>query len=304
MATVVYKSLSSISPIELQYNYYGKEKLNTIASTFKNGYNVTSLQGLVNYQDVAINKSSCFVLTSAVNLSAVFAPLESLNIGSLPVAVMLQPRYSSTQFITYQTNTFGFGLSSGSSIFYISPIKNTSQVELFVNNKYVQVNKSYPYDVILSNITLPDSDINRQRFITNYQNGTITFYTLTDSGYRYLSFNNFDYTLRATGVLLNNSVYNDYVFKCIPVTSITQQQGFTPTNDWVTYYFDVETRTENNTVAVNKDYDIYTNFLIDFSIDTAIKDGIADINIANLKTNLTPTGGPASLDNTYDKTTI
>jgi hypothetical protein len=304
MANVVYKSLSSLSPIVLQYNYYSNEKLVTTVNTFKNGYNVTSLQGLTNYQDVAINKSSCFVLTSTVNLSAIFNTLNSLNIGSLPAAVMLQPRFSNTQFITYSTNTFGLSLSSGSSIFCIFPIPGTSQVELFINNQYLQINKSYPYNAVLSNITLPVKDINRQRFNVIYQNNTISFFTLTDSGNRYLSFNNFDYTLRATGILLNNSIYNDYVFTCVPVTSITQQQGFTPTNDWVTYYFDVETRTENKTVTVNKDYDTPTNFLIDFSVDSAIKTGVANINIANLKTNLTPTGGPVSLDNTYDKTVI
>jgi hypothetical protein len=304
MANVVYKSLSSLSPIVLQYNYYSNEKLVTTANTFKNGYNVTSLQGLANYQDVAINKSSCFVLTSTVNLSAIFAPLNPLNIGSLPAAVMLQPRFSNTQFVTYNTNTFELNLSSGSSIFCISPIPGTSQVELFVNNKYLQIANSYPYNAILSNVTLPTRDINRQRFNVVYQNNTISFYTLTDSGYRYLSFNNFDYTLRATGILLNNSVYNDYVFTCIPITSITQQQGFTPTNDWITYYFDVETKTENKTVTVNKDYDTLTNLLIDFATDSAISSGIANVNIANLKTNLTPTGGPAPLDNTYDKTSI
>jgi hypothetical protein len=304
MANVIYKSLSSLSPIVLQYNYYSNEKLSTAAKTYKNGFNVAAIQGLVNYQDVAINKSSCFVLTSSINLNTVFDSLQTVNIGSLPVAVMLQPRYSSTQFVTYQTNTFGLGLSSGSSIFYISPVQGTSQVELFVDNKYVQVSKIYPYNIILSNIALYNSDISRQRFNVVYQNNTISFCSLTDSGYRYLSLNNFDYVLRATGTLLNNSVYNDYVFKCVPVTSITQQQGFTPTNDWVTYYFDVETGTENKTVTVNKNYDTPTNFLIDFSIDSAIESGVANINIANLKTNLTPTGGPASLDNTYDKTNI
>jgi len=304
MANVVYKSLSNLSPIELQYNYYSNEKLATTTNAFKNGYEVATLQGLINYQDVAINKSSCFVLTSTVNLSAIFTPLNSLNIGDLPAAVLLQPRFSETQFITYDTNTFELSLSSGSSIFNISPIPGTSQVELFVDGKYLQVGKTYPYNALLSDVTLPTRDINRQRFNVVYQNNTISFYTLTDSGHRYLSFNNFDYTLRATGLLLNNGIYNDYVFNCIPVTSITQQQGFTPTNDWVTYYFDAIARTENKTVTVNKDYDTPTNFLIDFSVDSAIKTGVANINIANLKTNLTPTGGPASHDNTYDKTLI
>ena len=119
------------------------------------------------------------------------------------------------------------------------------------------------------------------------------------------SFNQYDFTLRATGLVLGNSVYSESVFKCTPVTTTSMQQGFSPDNDWVTYFYDIETGTENKTLSVNKDFNnLTTNFLLDFPTNSATENGSVVINVANLKTNLTPTGGPAPVDNTYTKEVI
>jgi hypothetical protein len=98
---------------------------------------------------------------------------------------------------------------------------------------------------------------------------------------------------------------NDYVFNCLPVTKLTLDRGFIPTNSWVTYYFDFESGAENKTVVVNKTIDTTpTNFLINLPIEQAAEKGIVKVNIANLKTNLTPAGGAASVDNSYNKNVI
>ena len=304
MANVFYKSLSSLSPIILKYQYNRNEELVSSNTFYTNGYNTSNLQSLNRYQDIAINKGTCFVLTSSISLSSFFSAPEENRIGKLPVSILLQPRFSSNFYVTYKENSFSMSLSSDASFFYISEIKDSNQVEIFVNNKILQIEKNYPYQAYLSDRPLYGVNLHRQRFNVVYQNNNISFYTLTDSGYRYLALNKYDYTLRATGTLLNNSVYNDYIFNCVPITSTTQQLGFKPTNDWVTYYFDIESGAENKSVAVNKDLNPVSNFLLDFPVETAIKSGTATINIANLKTNTTPTGGPASIDNTYIKNTI
>ena len=72
MASIVYKSLSSLSPIELKYQYHRDEKLDTSFNEYDEGYSFYETEGLNNFQDIVINKDSCFVLTSAVNLEEIF----------------------------------------------------------------------------------------------------------------------------------------------------------------------------------------------------------------------------------------
>jgi len=309
MANVKYATLSNLSPIVLNYQYYRNEALAATTHSYKNGYNTYNIQGLTNFQDVTINRSSCFVLTSTVSLSSVFNPPITDSIGVIPGSILLQPRnaLNNTQYITYNSidGTFPLNLKSSGSIFHISPVPNTNQVELFINNKYLQVNSSYPYDVIVSNTVLDINNIYRQRFYVIYQNNTIQFYTLTNAGYRFLSLNSQDFRLRATGLVLGNSIYNESIFNCTPVTTTSMKPGFVPNNDWVTYFYDIETGTENKTLSVNKEFrGLATNLLLDFPIEPATERGTITVNIANLKTNLTPTGGPAPVDNTYTKQVI
>jgi hypothetical protein len=305
MAEIVYKSLSSLSPIELKYEYYRDEKLDSQVTTYQEGFSFYDIEGLKGFQDVAINRDSVLVLTSAVDLSSVFVPSEVVNLGKLPGTFLLQPRNSTIYFIKYNpnTNTLMQTLTSASAL-YLQPVRDTGEVELLIDNKYVQVEAEYPYKVFLSERSLDPEEINRQRFEVVYGADLISFKTKTSSGYRYLAFNN-DNILRAVGVILNETVINDYVFKCLPITKLTLEQGFTPTNNWVTYYFDVEQETENSTVTVNKDLsNTLTNLLIDFPLESAAEKGSVTVNIANLKTSLTPAGGPAPVNNAYTKTVI
>lgn len=300
MATVIYKSLSSLAPIFLNYQFSLNEPLNYTVDTYKTGHTFFTLQGLKNYQDVAISNGSCFILTSATSLSNIFSNSDTFNIGTLPGSLKLQSRDSTSLYVTYKDNIFTQDTSDNASTFYVYPVPGTNQVELLVNNSYVQVDQYYPYTVKLGNVSLGSNNINRQRFYIVYQNNCISFYTLTDNGYRYLSLNKYDYTLRATGTVLNNIAYNDYIFNYIPVTTSSLQQGFVPTNNWVSYFYDIQTGSDNKTLTINSDItNTPTNLLIDFPTENSIDDGTANINIANLKTNLTPTGGPAPYDNTY-----
>jgi hypothetical protein len=305
MVSIVYKSLSSLAPIELKYEYYRDEELIKDSLEYQEGYSFYETKGLEKYQDVAINRDSCFILTSSIDLEKVFKKETQVNLDQQPSTVILQPRNSFIYFIKHQpvSNTFQLTLTS-SSHFFIQPISETKEVELFVDRQYVQVEEDYPFVVKLNNRSLDPEVIHRQRFLIHYENGFISFKTKTNQGYRYLALNN-DNILRAVGVIFNDSVVNDYIFKCLPVTDVTSAPGFIPSNNWVTYYFDVESQTENRTLTVNKNIEkIPTNLLVDFPIEEAVETGIAHVNIANLKTNVTPTGGPAPVDNTYTKQVI
>ena len=307
MASIVYKSLSSLSPVELKYQYYKDEQLKVSLKTYKEGYTFYEADSLQNYQDIAINKGTCFVLTSSISLSTVFTPANTITIGQLPASILLQPRSSFIYYARYESssNSIVEGLSSEApSVFYLAPTESGDEVEVFVNNRYLQVREAYPYAVYTAERSLDPEEIYRQRFKVVYQGGFITFKTKTNAGYRYLCFTN-DRIMRATGVVLNNTAINDYVFKCLPVTTTTLQRGFIPSNDWVTYYFDIESEAENKTVTVNKDIqDTFTNFLIDFPIERVFEGTEVNVNVANLKTGLTPAGGPAPVDNSYTKNVI
>lgn len=305
MASIVYKSLSSLSPVELVYQYYKDEELKSSVKTYRDGQSFYKIEGFNNFQDITINRNSLFILTSAVNLTQIFQSSQDVSLGKLPGSVQLQPRFDSINFIKHNptNNTFRKTLSSAST-FYIQPIAKTNEVELIVDNKFVQVEPDYPYTIILGARPLDIESINRQRFEVLYQNDLIAFRTLTNSGYRYLAFNN-DNILRAVGVILNNSILNDFLFKCFPVSVTTINQGFTPANNWITYYFEVEDKNENKSVTLNKVLaPTQTHLLIDLPIERAAAEGVININIANLKTGLTPSGGPSPINNTYEKQVI
>ena len=304
MVEIVYKSLSSLTPIELKYEYNRDESLQGSIVTYQDGFSFYELEGLKNFQDVTINRDSVLVLTSAVSLSTVFAPAQDIKLGKLPGTFQLQPRNSTIYYIKYnvEKNTFVKTLTSAST-FYIQPLNDSNEVELFVDSKYVQVRANYPYEVYLSERSLDPEEIFRQRFEIVYDNSFISIKTKTNQGYRYLAFNK-DNILRAVGLVLNETVVNDYVFKCLSISDPNLNRGFTTNNDWVTYYFDTEGKSENKTLTINKNISTPTNLLIDFPLENAAETGIANINIANLKTSLTPAGGPAPVENSYEKVVI
>jgi hypothetical protein len=303
MASIVYKSLTGLTPVDLQYNFHKNEDLKKIPVTYNNGYTFFIYEGLKNYQDVAINNNSCFVLTSSVKLNNLFAEPLLLKLGQISGTFQLQAREDSIHFLTYNTSSKSFRQATTGSNFYIQPISENI-VEMFVNNQYVQVDKNYPYTARLSQKSLDPEEIHRQRFEVVYQNNLITFKTLTDTGYRFLGIG-IDNILRATGVILGTNILNEYVFKCVPVTVSEANHDFIPSNDWTTYYFDIESGINNNNLVVNKNYkNISTNFLINFPVESTVKTTNAKINVANLKTAVTPAGGPAPTDNTYTPTTV
>jgi len=297
MNRVTTKSLSALIPIEFNYSYYKNEKLKFNTTTYKEGYSFIEYTALKNFQDITINNQSCFILTSALNLDDVFDRGTEYNLGQLPGSCVLQPRNSQIYYINYNpvNNTFIHDIEQ-TTIFYFSPIKNTNTVEILVNNQYVQIDEEYPYTARLQTRTLDPESIHRQRFECVYQKGLITFKTRTNTGYRYLSFGT-DFILRAIGTMFNNSIVNDYVFRIIEITPQNITTGFAPNNSWVTYYFDNTDQTNNKTVALKRILPTQTHLLFDFPYNNTVLNGIANLNIANLKTSITPQYGPAPIVN-------
>lgn len=296
MVNVVYKPLSGLAPVELKYEYSRDEKLNLESFHFNEGLSFNSIKGLNDFQDVAINKNTCLVLTNTVFLSSIFEqPYHKKSIGRYPTSIKVSTNNTPTKYISYNSlqNTLISSETNPSTI-YISPLKDTREVEIFIEGKYLQIENTYPYKVYLQEESLDPEEIQRQRFFVVYQDGFITFKTLTPSGFRYLSFG-VDGILRAIGTAFNNTIINDYIFKCEILTEDKTVLGFIPSNDWVAYYSDNE-NAENRTVNIDlKDPNVLTNFLLDFSVEKTAKTGVGYINFANLKTNVSPVGHPSPI---------
>jgi hypothetical protein len=307
MATITNTYFNSLKPIELKYYYYKDEPLQAAYIGYNGGIDFYKLNGLNNFQDIAINKGSCFVLTSTVCLSCFFPSPKNFKLGEIPGTLKIQSRSLSSEYIVYTgSNTFTSGpfLSSEATNFFINVKENSDVVEILVNNKYLQVDSDYPYTVRIGDKINDPNFTKRQEFYCDVYNEFITFKTLTNAGYRFLAVGK-NNTLEATGVILNDQIVNDYFFKIVRSTSNTLNYNFIPDNNWVTYFLDFPSQVYNRDVSLNKVfYNVETNFLLDFSIEPATKTDTAIFNIANLKTSLSPTGSPPEIDNSYDETII
>jgi hypothetical protein len=296
MIDVVYKPLSGLVPVELKYEYSRNEKLNLESFRFNEGLSFNTIKGLNDFQDVAINKNTCLALTNTIFLSSVFEqPYYKNSIARYPTSIKASTRDNPSKHISYNSsqNVLIASEINPSSI-YLNPVKNTREVEIFIDGKYLQIENSYPYKAYLQEESLDPEEIQRQRFSVTYQEGFISFKILTPSGFRYLSFG-VDGILRATGAAFNNTIINDYIFKCEILTDDKTVLGFVPSNDWVAYYSDNQ-NAENRTVNIElKDPNVLTNFLLDFPIERTAKTGVGYINLANLKTNVSPVGHPSPI---------
>lgn len=302
MIPVQYTALTALQPVSLNYSYSNENILKSLNS-YNDGLSIYAFDSLKNYQDVVVNKNTSLVLTSSIKLDQIFTAPKSTTIGQVPGTVKIQPRNRPTYYWYYNFNKNYIELSTVSSNVYVSPVQGTDEVELLVDNKYLQVDFNYPFTVRLNNRSIDPESINRQRFKFFYENGTGTFLTKTASGFRYLSINqNTDNILRATGLILNNRKINDYVFKIVQVSDDKTHLNFKPTNNFVTYYFDVENAQENLTTTINKNLTgIPNNFLFTFATNPATNTKKANIDIITLKNISTPTGGISPIDNSYSK---
>jgi len=298
MAAIQYKKITDLKPVILKYTSKVNEQIKTRSNFFNNGLSYFNIEGIENFQDIAINKGTCFILTSAVPLQKIFTQSTKLFFGKLPGSIQIQSQQSTTRFANYdeELNVIFSSLTPGNFLIY--PVKNTNKIEIKFNNKFLQIDKQYPYQVRLSDKSLDPVNIYRQQFDYTYtENGLITIQTLTDQGKRYLAFTS-DGTLKATGIMLNTAPVHNYFLRAIPITTNQIDYNFEPANSWITYFQDFETQAENGSVTIKDNFqNTPIHFLIDFPIKKITTTGTSDINIANLKTNFTPAGGPAPVNN-------
>lgn len=304
-SAIEYRSLSALQPIRLKYEYNHSEKLNRFNTQYTGGIRIESIKAFKRFQDISLNKGNTLILTNAVKLSDVFFDNERSQQQSLKGTVLLQLGTSTSYYMTEEYNTNRVTLSREPSLVHAVSIDNTDQVELLVNGRYIQIEKTYPYTAYLSESSLEGEDIYRQRFTIERVKNVVSFRAKVLEGFRYLAFNNDD-ILRATGTVLNNAILNNYKFNAIEVTNNPEDKDFKVVSESgiVSYYMSFQDKKYNNNVFVRERKDVQTNLLASFSIYEAIETGEAVLNFANLRTNYTPEGTPLTIPLTSTKVPI
>lgn len=307
MSSVIeYRSLSALQPITLKYEYNHSEKLNRDSVQYAGGIKIESIKAFKRFRDVSLNKGNSLVLTSTVKLSDVFYDPEKNRQNVLKGTVLLQLNTSTSYYMSEEVHTGRVTISQEPSLIHAVNIDGTDMLELLVNGKYIQIEKTYPYTAYLSDTSLDDTEVYRQRFILDRVKNIVSFRAKVQDGYRYLAFNN-DNILRATGTILNNAILNNYKFNAIEVTAASKQNqtiGVVPESGIVSYFMSFEDKKYNKNVYVRERQDVQTNLLASFSVYEALETGEAVLNFANLRTNYSPEGTPVTIPLTSTKVPI
>ncbi len=285
--------LISLHPIVPSYSYHKNEDLTHNNQIYQNGLTVKTFNGFEGYKDISFVKGSCFVLTSAVSMHQIFQnDVDTITNWTFKRGKVFRLSINGS-YIESNSNSLRGG-NKGSAI-YMSPIQSNGTVQLSINGLHFEISPAYPFLCSLVSEEDRADDPTLYNFFPLYDTvtGHICFKVVTAAGYRFLALNSVDQYVRATGLIVDTAI-QDYEFT---VTDYISEEffGFSSSNDWGVYYNELDSKTHNKDAMIQTVVnDIPTHMLIDFPLSSALSASEVNINIANLKTNLTPSSGPSS----------
>jgi hypothetical protein len=291
--TVNTLSLSSLNPVKLSYTFNSTESLQS--KRYTNDNNLTHIEyDLLNKaKDAVMSKHTTLALTDIKDLKSIFTNkigtlgLETIS-SSFSLNVPLDFLREDETEVKMLGNDFFVGGKGTVAVFNIIPI-GSGLVELKVNENFVQVEKEYPYSLILSTEALQDNDVVRQQFYLKFINGHMTIKTITKNGSRFLA-SGFDRTLRFVGMELNESKVNNSFLIPTFVSSYSVSHGFNPSTNEIRYYNGTSETNNQKTVSVKNQTQLDTNLLVSCpTVDLAENDEVG-VNISLVKTNFSSAG--------------
>ena len=291
--TITHKPLSALNPVEVEYKFNSQEKLNGNFQLYTSGLRAYNYEVFKSYKDATLSKKTAVVLTSIKDLKDIFAkPLDYVNVGSISGSCYLNvannPVLDGDVFIKLFSNDLFVGGQGELAVFNLIPIAQ-NVVELKVENFYLQAEENYPFEIKLSNISLPTNEIHRQRFLVSFSKDYITFKSITKEGPRYLSYNLKDRKLKCVGIQLNASVINEYLLNATFVSTSTINYGYDPTAKEVKYFNSFNSGEKQKNVDIFSATTLNTNLLITLPSTNLVNNTItANINL--LKTNYSNSG--------------
>ena len=282
------QSLSALVPVKFTYKYNKEEKLSGTYNLYRNGLGYYQYDVFKGFHDAALSNKNCLILTENKPLKDVFeSDSRQIDIGT--VAGCLYLKASTGQYVTTLSDDIFVGGTGENLLINVMPVTNKI-VELKVGKtKYIQVDKEYPYTARLSTEILDGEDLARQQFELEYKDGLISFKTITQEGGRYLSYGA-DLTVRAVGLMLNETIVNSYVFKTEFVSNNGIYYDFDAKVSEVKYFNEIAATANRNTVNIKEDQESSTNLLITCTTADIAKSNEAVVNIALTKTNFSSSG--------------
>jgi len=284
-------SLSALTPIEFVYSFNTEEALSFYRREFSNKLGYNSYTAFENIQDLAISKKNALFLTDVKSLSSIFKQsTNTLDIKKLAGTVFLKT--ADDQYIIQNGETFFVGSSAiyDRATISIVPVDANGTVELYSKDGIpLVVDATYPYTVRAFNETLTPDKYYTKLFKIDYSDNIISFKTTTIEGDRYLSYGT-DGVFRAVGLMLNDCVFNSYLFTPEFITTSELSIGFDPSSIEVKYYNDIETFQNRLRLDIKEKNISDTNLLISCATSDITKEDKTPINIALLRTNFTSTG--------------
>jgi hypothetical protein len=281
-------SLSALSPVKFTYKFNKEEKLSSTLNLFSNGFGYYNHEAFKNFHDAALSKKNCLILTNNKPLKDVFeSDSKQIDIGTVAGCIFLKTS-TGKYFTTYLNGLYIGGIGQRSFI-NVVPISNNT-VELKTSKtQFIQIDKEYPYTAKVSEEILDGDDLVRQRFELDYKDGLVSLKTLTQEGYRYLSYG-VDQTVRAVGLMLNETVVNSYLFIPEFVTENGLHHDFDAKTSEVKYFNELTAFANRYNLNIKDEQESDTNLLISCTTaDIALSASVA-ANIALTKTNFSSTG--------------
>lgn len=289
MIPVYIHSLSALAPVKLVYNFNRAEELTSTLDTYRNGFSYYKYSAFENFQDAVLSNKTCLILSDNVSLKEIFKiDSKQIDVGSIASCFYL--KNSLGKYVTALSEKLYIGGVGDKLLINVIPHGN-NLVELKVGNtEYIQVDKEYPYTASISRESLDGDDVRRQQYELDYKDGLICFRTLTDEGWRYLSYGA-DQTVRAVGLILNETMVNNYLFVPEFVSTNGIHYDFDAKNSQTKYFNELTTSGNRETVNIKQEKEANTNLLISCATAEISKpDAEASVNISITKTNFSSSG--------------
>ena len=143
--------------------------------------------------------------------------------------------------------------------------------------------------MIAANEPLVDSEIYRQRFSIEYNNGELTLQATTKAGKRYIACGS-DRMVRAIGTELNTLKINNYHLQPTFISSTVVDYDFDSTSREVKYFNETSETNNQKTVNVKTQSQLDTNLLVSCPSLELTKANEVGVNIALVKTNFSTLG--------------
>ena len=286
--TLTTRSLSALEPVKFTYKFNKEEKLSSNLYSFNNGLGYYKHNAFENFHDAVLSKKNCLILTNNKPLKEVFeSDSKQIDIGTVAGCMFLKTS-SGKRLKTTSNGVYVGGI--GQDLFVnVIPI-SSNIVELKISKtKYIQIDKDYPYTAKISEEILDGDDLNRQRFEIDYKDGLVSFKTLTKEGYRYLSYG-VDQTVRAIGLMLNETVVNPYLFIADFISENGLYHDFDAKTSEVKYYNELAAFANRYNVNIKEEQESDTNLLISCTTTDIALSAAVVVNIALTKTNFSSSG--------------